>query len=93
LAQPQTPPRELNPYLVLVRFGIRIIILTTFAALGGVSFGRSLVALSALSAVLCAFVAIVRREAAFLGTLNHWDESLAYAALYFLTIGLGLSST
>ena len=50
MAQPQTPPRELNPYLVLVRFGIRIIILTTFAALGGVNFGRSFVALSAMSA-------------------------------------------
>jgi hypothetical protein len=34
----------------------------------------------------------VRREPAFPSTLNHWDEVLAYAALYFLTVGLGLSS-
>jgi hypothetical protein len=92
LAQPQTPPRDLSPYLVLARFGVRIVILTVFAALGGVGFGRSFAALSAMSSVLCAIVASVRREEPFPGTLNHWDEALAYAALYFLAVGLGLSS-
>jgi hypothetical protein len=92
LAQPQTPRQELSPYLVLARFGIRIIILTTFAALGGVDFGKSFAALSAMSSVLCAVVATVRREQAFARALNHWDEALAYASLYFLSIGLGLSS-
>ena len=92
MAQPQTPLRELSPYLVLARFGIRIIILTTFAAFGGVGFGKSFAALSAMSSVLCAIVATVRREQAFARTLNHWDEALAYAAFYVLTVALGLSS-
>jgi len=92
LAQPRTPLRELSPYLVLARFGVRIIILTTFAAFGGVGFGKSFAALSAMSSVLCAIVATVRREQAVAPTLNHWDEALAYAALYFLAVALGLSS-
>jgi hypothetical protein len=92
LAQPQTPQRGLSPYLVLARFGIRIVILLTFAALGGVAFGTSFAALSAMSSVLCAVVAVARRETAFPRTLNHWDEAIAYTALYFLTVALGLSS-
>jgi len=78
--------------LVLARFCIRIVILMTFAALSGGGFGTSFAALSAMSAVLSAVVAVVRREAVFPRTLNHWDEAFAYAALYFLTVGLGLSA-
>ena len=92
MAQPQTPPRDLSPYLVLARFGVRIIILTAFAALGSVGFGRSFAALSAMSSALCAIVATARREPPFPRALNHWDEALAYAALYFLTVALGLTS-
>jgi hypothetical protein len=77
---------------VLLRFCIRITILTTFAALGGAGFGRSLAALSAMAAILCSVVATLRREAVFPRSLNHWDESVAYAALYFLTVGFGLTS-
>ena len=92
MAKPENPPRELSPHLVLVRFGIRITILTTFAALGGAGFGTSLAALSAMAAILCSVAAAVQREVVFPRSLNHWDEALAYAALYFLTVGLGLSS-
>jgi len=28
----------------------------------------------------------------FSRALNHWDEAVAYAALYFLCVGLNLSS-
>ena len=92
MAKPENPPRELNPHLVLVRFCVRITILMTFAAFGNVGFGRSLAALLAMSAILCSVVAGFRREAIFPDTLNHWDEALAYAALYFLIVGLGLSA-
>lgn len=78
--------------MVLVRFCVRMTILMVFATLGSVGFGKSLAALLAMSAILCSVVAAVRREPAFPRTLNHWDEAVAYAALYFLTIGLGLSS-
>ncbi len=64
----------------------------TFAAFGSVGFGNSLAALLAMSAILCAVVATLRREAAFQRTLNHWDEAMAYAALYFASVGLGLAT-
>jgi hypothetical protein len=92
LAQIQNPPRELSPRQVLLRFFIRIGILIAFATFGGVGFGKSLAALLAMSAILCSVVATVRREAVFPRSLNHWDESVAFAALYFLTVGLGLTS-
>jgi hypothetical protein len=92
VAQIQNPPRELGSRRVLVRFAIRTTILMTFAALGSIGFGKSLAALLAMSAILCAVLATVRREPAFQPALNHWDEAVAYAALYFLSVALGLSS-
>ena len=84
--------RELSPYLVLVRFCMRIIILITFAAFSSVGFGVSLAALLAMAALLCTVVATVSREAMFSRPLNHWDEAIAYAALYVLLVSLNLSS-
>jgi uncharacterized membrane protein YphA (DoxX/SURF4 family) len=84
--------RELSPYLVLIRFCMRIIILVTFAAFGTVGFGTSLAALLAMAALLCTLVATIRRETMLSRGLNHWDEAIAYAALYFLLISLNLSS-
>ena len=84
--------REVSPYLVLVRFGMRIIILITFAAFGSVGFGTSLAALLAMAALLCTLVATVRRETMFSRALNHWDEAVAYAAFYALLGSLNLSS-
>ena len=92
MAQIQNPPRELSPRQVLLRFCIRISILIAFAAFGTIGFGKSLAALLAMSAILCSLVATVRREAVFPRSLNHWDEAVAYAALYFLTVGFGLSA-
>lgn len=77
---------------MLLRFCLRTIILTTFAAFGSIDFGNSLAALLAMSSILCAVVATVGREAAFPRTLNHWDESTAYAALYFASVGFGLAT-
>jgi hypothetical protein len=92
LAELGRSSRELNPYLVLIRFCVRITILITFAAFSSAGFGMSLAALLAMAALLCAIVATVRREAMFSRALNHWDEAVAYAALYFLCVGLNLSS-
>jgi hypothetical protein len=58
-----------------------MIILAVFAAFGTIGFGRSLVALLWMSAVLSAIVGAIRREPAFDAVLNHWDEAAAYAAL------------
>jgi hypothetical protein len=61
-----------------------MIILVIFAALGSIGFGRSLAALLGMSAILSALVGIIRREPPFDMVLNHWDETVAYAALFSL---------
>ena len=77
-------PRELRSGRVLIRFGLRMIILLVFAALGTIGFGNSLAALLWMSIILCAVVGTIRLERPLDGVLNHWDEAVAYAALFFL---------
>ena len=90
MAQLQNPPRELRSGQVLFRFCVRMCILFAFSAFGNVGFARSLAALLAMSALLCAVLATAKREA-FLGAeLNCWDEAIAYAALYCLIGGINL---
>ena len=64
---------------VVARFGLRILILGSFAAFGGLGFGRSFAALLLLSVVLSAVTGLVRQERPFAGTLTHWDEATASA--------------
>lgn len=92
MAQLQNPSRELSSRKVLIRFCVRMGILMTFAAFGSVGLGKSLAALLAMSAILCTVLATARSEAIFPRALNHWDEAVAYGALYFLSVGLGVSS-
>lgn len=73
---------------MLIRFFTRMLILVGFAAFGGIGFGRSFAALLAMSAIFSAAVGAIKRERPFEGTLNHWDETLAYAALFCLANGL-----
>jgi hypothetical protein len=61
LLQLPNPPRELRSNQVLIRFGLRMIILVAFAALGGIGFGSNLAALLWMSIVLCAEVARRRK--------------------------------
>jgi hypothetical protein len=83
LAQLPNLPQELRSAQVLARFGVRMIILLLFAAFGSIGFGRSLAALVWMSAILGA----IRRELPLDRLLNHWDESVAYAALCCLVSG------
>ena len=69
---------------VLVRFCLRVSILAIFAAFGGIGFGRSLTALLWMSIILCAVIGVLKREPPFGVALNHWDETVAYAALFAL---------
>jgi hypothetical protein len=81
--------QKLKTAQVVVRFGFRLLILTGFAFFGSIGFGRSFVALLWMSTVLCAVIALMRREQ-FMGTdLNHWDEMTAYAALCALASATG----
>lgn len=83
---PQSPniPNEARSIQVLVRFCLRIIILSVFATLGSIGFGKSFAALLGLSTILCLVGGMLRRELPFGSTLTHWDEGATYAALYCL---------
>ena len=69
---------------MLIRFCLRMSILVIFATFGAIGFGRSLAALLWMSIILCAVVGLMRREPPFGIVLNHWDETVAYAALFSL---------
>jgi hypothetical protein len=88
LVQLPNLPRELRSTQVLIRFCVRIIILVIFAAFASIGFGRSLAALLGMSVILSAVIGTMRREAPFDAALNHWDETVAYAALFSLVSGL-----
>jgi hypothetical protein len=72
---------------VIVRFCLRMIILVIFAMFGSIGFGRSLAALLWMCTILSAVIGAVKREPPFDAVLNHWDETVAYAALCCLVSG------
>lgn len=82
---------QLKSAEVIVRFCLRMIILVIFAAFGSIGFGRSLTALLWMSTVLSAVLATLEREQPLDTALNHWDETMAYAALCCLVSGFALS--
>jgi hypothetical protein len=84
LAQSPHLPRQLSSAQVLVRFVLRTSILITFAAFASIGFGRGFAALLWMSIILSVVLGAIRREPAFGSVLNHWDETLAYAALFCL---------
>jgi hypothetical protein len=83
VAQPRYVP-QLTSREVLVRFGVRVIILAAFAAFSSIGFTRGLATLMWMAIVFSSVVAIIRRERPFESDLNHWDESAAYAAMLSL---------
>jgi hypothetical protein len=82
---------QLKSTEVIVRFCLRMIILVIFAAFGSIGFGRSLTALLWMSTILSAVLATFEREQPLDAALNHWDETIAYAALCCLVSGSTLS--
>ncbi len=72
----------LPPTWVLLRFFVRTSILVAFAGFDTIGFGRSLAALLWKTIILCAVLGTIRRERFFTAGLNHWDERIAYTALY-----------
>ena len=78
---------QLKSTEVIVRFCLRMIILVIFAAFGSIGFGRSLTALLWMSTILSAVLATFEREQPLDAALNHWDETMAYAALCCLVSG------
>jgi hypothetical protein len=86
--QQQNLPGKLGSAVVLIRFGFRLLVLVIVAMFGSIGFGRSFAALLWMSTILCAVIAVVRREPPFDAALNHWDESVTYAAMCMLVSGL-----
>ncbi|NPU11426.1 hypothetical protein HL666_11710 [Bradyrhizobium sp. 83002] len=88
MLMPTEKPAELPAARVLLRFLLRMAILVAFATFGGIGFGRSLAALLWMTTILCAVLAVLRRERVFAASLNHWDEMIGYTALCCAVMGL-----
>ena len=82
-------PRRLPSAEVLIRFGVRLLVLVAFAGFGSIGLNQSLMALFWMATVLCAAIAGIRRERFLDHDLNHWDEMAAYGALCALARTLG----
>lgn len=78
--------REAQTIRVIARFWLRIVILVVFAAFGRIGFDRNMILLLLMSTVLSAVMATLKREEPLAPVINHWDESIAYAALCCLMI-------
>jgi hypothetical protein len=87
LAQLRNLTQDLRSTQVIARFCVRIAVLVIFAAFGGIGFDRSFTALLWMSAILSAVLATLEHEAPLGAVLNHWDETMAYAALCCLFSG------
>jgi hypothetical protein len=83
--------REAKSIQVIVRFFLRIVVLMIFAAFGSIGFDRSLTVLLWMSTVLSAALATLEQEEPLDSVLNHWDETMAYAALCCLVSGFDQS--
>ena len=71
---------------VLIRFLLRMVILSVFAVVGSQGFGKTLESLLVLAAFYCITVAAIRREAPFGPVLTHFDEAAAYAVIARLAL-------
>jgi hypothetical protein len=71
-------PQGLASSRVLIRFGVRMIILAAFAASSSIGFARGLATLMLMAITLSSLIAIIRRERPFQSALNYWDETVAY---------------
>jgi len=82
-------PYPLTSLRVLFRCGFRLAVLSVFANFATQGFGTTFSMLLAMSAIFCAIVGAMRREAIFGPVLTHWDEAATYATLSHL---VGLST-
>lgn len=78
--KPFVPP-QFNTSQVIVRFMLRLALLSVFANLSTHGFEKSFAALLVMSAIFCVIVGAMRREAMFGPVLTHWDEAAAYAVV------------
>lgn len=67
---------------VIFRFALRIFILFAIAAVAGSGVTHTLLGFASMASMICTTVALMRREPMFGPTLNHWDEGVAFSALF-----------
>ena len=84
----QNLPQELRSTQVILRLCLRLLIIAAFASFSSIGFARGMAALLWMSAILSAVVGIIKRDRLFDVVLNHWDETVAYAALFCLARAL-----
>ena len=72
---------------VIIRFGLRMIAIAAFAAFCGIGFERGFTVLLWMCTILSAVLATLEHEEPLDTALNHWDETMAYAALCCLVSG------
>jgi hypothetical protein len=73
-------PRQLGSSQVVMRFALRLALMSTFAV-GHHGYAGTLAGFLLLSAACCAAVGAARREAVFGPVLTHWDEAAVYALI------------
>jgi hypothetical protein len=93
MAELKNIPKELRSTQVLIRFCLRMIILTVFASFGSIGFGRSFAALLWMSTILSVIVATMKQESPLDSVLTHWDEAAAYGSLWCLICVFTQAST
>jgi hypothetical protein len=81
-------PQPLVSLQILLRFALRLALLSVCAAFSREGFAPAFAVLLALSALFCSFVGIIRREAIFGSALTHWDEAAVYALIGRLVYAL-----
>jgi hypothetical protein len=81
-------PDMLNSSQVLVRFLLRLVLLSALATMSSQDFGKAFATLLTLTAVYCAVSGALRQEAILGQVLTHWDEAAAYVVISCLPSAL-----
>ena len=76
-----------NVTKVGARFAMRFAIFFGFASLGGADFIKNFVSLLWMATSLCAAIALLKRESFADRSLNHWDETAMFGALFCIASG------
>lgn len=78
---PPPTPEQINTARVIARFGLRIVIVVSCAALAQASFAYALAMLLVLSIAFCFIWGTLQGEHPLGPSLTNWDEAAAYACI------------
>jgi hypothetical protein len=75
---------------VLIRFGIRLVILIALAFVPQIGFAQAFPRLLSIAGLFCILWAIVRREPILGPTLTHWDEAAVFIVFSWIVGAIAL---